>query len=73
MLDPPRGQLGRDLHRGYKCFNREDHNSNVARQRRTTSTKLLLTSLPILRRTSTSCTLTQRAFLSLSNYFSKGE
>jgi hypothetical protein len=30
------------------------------------------TSLPRLRRTSTSCTLTQRAFLSPSNCFSKG-
>ena len=42
MRDPAGGQLGRDVYRGYGCFDSGDCNNLVARLGRITSTNLLL-------------------------------
>jgi hypothetical protein len=38
MNDPSRGQLGRDVHRGYQCFDSGNCGSHAARPRRRSST-----------------------------------
>jgi hypothetical protein len=42
MPNPSGGQLGRDVHRGYRCFNIGDCNSHVAKRRRRPATSLYM-------------------------------